>query len=52
MIVDCIDCIKLRCIYFKLKLILREMRGLKLLFNLYDYSCGVVIIIDGMLIEI
>lgn len=25
------------------------MRGLKLLFNLYDYSCGVVIIIDGML---
>lgn len=49
MTVDCTDCTKPRCIYSKLKLTQREMRGLKLLLNSHDYSCGAVITTDDKL---
>lgn len=38
----------IRCVYFKLKLIFRDIRVLKYIIEKYDYICGVILVFEGI----
>jgi hypothetical protein len=46
--INCTECDKPRCVYAKLKLNPRDMRALKNTTDNYDYTCGAILLPEGM----